>query len=179
MERLIPAHVRSRPPPAGRSRRPDHTAAGRTEADSAKRVVGQRVESLPPPRLKKSQVQRSIRHIRDVGAAENPTHIAWRRKDGYMFSDDPADWIEYDKKQLAQVLGRLTRMITGTLAPHLARCPHDEWALLEPLLPVPACETKTGGHPEKWPRRHIVDAIRYIADNGAKWRALPSDYYSG
>ncbi len=28
-----------------------------------------------------------------------------------------------------------------------------EWALLEPLLPVPACQTKTGGHPEKWPRR--------------------------
>nr|WP_308040831.1 IS5 family transposase [Streptomyces sp. PSKA30] len=51
-----------------------------------------------------------------------------------------------------------------------------EWALLEPLLPVPACQTKTGGHPEKWPRRQIVDAIRYITDNGAKWRALPSDY---
>jgi hypothetical protein len=44
-----------------------------------------------------------------------------------------------------------------------------EWALLEPLLPIPACQTKTGGHPEKWPRRQIVDGIRYIVDNGAKW----------
>ncbi|WP_435810358.1 hypothetical protein [Streptomyces mirabilis] len=26
------------------------------------------------------------------------------------------------------------------------------------------------GHPEKWPRREIVDGIRYIVDNGAKWR---------
>ncbi|MER5603675.1 IS5 family transposase [Streptomyces sp. NPDC002265] len=51
-----------------------------------------------------------------------------------------------------------------------------EWALLEPLLPIPACQTKTGGRPEKWPRREIVDAIRYIVDNGAKWRALPSDF---
>ncbi|MGW1077063.1 transposase [Streptomyces sp. NPDC002537] len=51
-----------------------------------------------------------------------------------------------------------------------------EWALLEPLLPVPACQTKTGGHPEKLPRRQIVDAIRYTVDNGAKWRALPSDF---
>jgi transposase len=51
-----------------------------------------------------------------------------------------------------------------------------EWALLEPLLPVPACQTKTGGHPEKWPRREIVDGIRYIVDNGAKWRALPADF---
>nr|WP_128382480.1 IS5 family transposase [Streptomyces cavernae] len=46
----------------------------------------------------------------------------------------------------------------------------------EPLLPVPACQTKTGGHPEKWPRREIVDGIRYIVDNGAKWRALPADF---
>ncbi|MFF6981296.1 transposase [Streptomyces sp. NPDC008343] len=51
-----------------------------------------------------------------------------------------------------------------------------EWALLEPLLPVPACQTKTGGHPENWPRREIVDGIRYIVDNGAKWRALPADF---
>ncbi|MEV5762851.1 hypothetical protein AB0L61_39585 [Streptomyces tendae] len=37
-----------------------------------------------------------------------------------MFSEDPADWIEYEKKQLAQILGRLARMTTGTLDPHLA-----------------------------------------------------------
>ncbi|WP_240798757.1 transposase [Streptomyces sp. H23] len=35
-----------------------------------------------------------------------------------------------------------------------------EWALLEPLLPEPACETSRGGQPEKHPRREIVDAIR-------------------
>ncbi|MEU9256339.1 IS5 family transposase [Streptomyces sp. NPDC048270] len=51
-----------------------------------------------------------------------------------------------------------------------------EWALLEPLLPVQACMTKAGGRPEKWHRREIVDAIRYIVDNGVKWRALPCDY---
>lgn len=51
-----------------------------------------------------------------------------------------------------------------------------EWALLEPLLPVPAWQTKTGGQPEKWHRREIVNAIRYLVDNGVKWRALPADY---
>jgi putative transposase len=51
-----------------------------------------------------------------------------------------------------------------------------EWALLEPLLPVPACETPLGGRPEKHPRREIVDAIRYMTDNGCKWRALPADF---
>ena len=52
----------------------------------------------------------------------------------------------------------------------------DEWALIEVLLPVPACETKAGGRPEKHPRREIVDAIRYVVDTGCKWRALPNDF---
>ncbi|MBA8952954.1 transposase [Actinomadura namibiensis] len=51
-----------------------------------------------------------------------------------------------------------------------------EWALIEPLLPVPACQTERGGRPEKHPRRAIVDAIRYVVDNGIKWRAIPHDY---
>ncbi|MFE3165342.1 IS5 family transposase [Streptomyces sp. NPDC059224] len=52
----------------------------------------------------------------------------------------------------------------------------DEWALIEPLLPTPACETRTGGRPEKHPRREIADAIRYAVDTGCKWRALPRDF---
>lgn len=51
-----------------------------------------------------------------------------------------------------------------------------EWALLEPLLPAPACRARLGGRPEKHHRRDIVDALRYIADNGTKWRALPADF---
>ncbi|MFB6564763.1 IS5 family transposase [Streptomyces sp. NPDC056400] len=51
-----------------------------------------------------------------------------------------------------------------------------EWALLEPLLPEPACETSRGGPPEKRPRRDIVDAIRYVVDTDCKWPALPADF---
>ncbi|MFJ9909359.1 transposase [Streptomyces sp. NPDC101152] len=55
------------------------------------------------------------------------------------------------------------------MLPHY-RYPSDtsdvEWFLLEPLLPIPACQTSKGGAPEKWPRRRVVDAIRYITDNG-------------
>ncbi|MEV7905868.1 IS5 family transposase [Streptomyces anulatus] len=51
-----------------------------------------------------------------------------------------------------------------------------EWALIEPLLPEPACETRVGGQPEKHPRREIVDAIRYVVDTGCKWRTLPADF---
>jgi putative transposase len=65
-------------------------------------------------------------------------------------------------------------------AGRVRRYPSDttdaEWALIKPLLPVPACHTPAGGRPEKHPRRAIVDAIRYLTDNGGKWRALPTDF---
>ncbi|MFI6393968.1 transposase [Nonomuraea sp. NPDC050540] len=41
-----------------------------------------------------------------------------------------------------------------------------EWALLERLLPVPACQTPSSGRPEKHRRRDIVEAIRYLVANG-------------
>jgi transposase len=52
----------------------------------------------------------------------------------------------------------------------------DEWALLAPLLPVPACQTEAGGRPETHCRRVVVDAIRYVVHNGCVWRALPADF---
>ncbi|WP_425565063.1 transposase [Nonomuraea bangladeshensis] len=43
-------------------------------------------------------------------------------------------------------------------------------------LPVPACQTRTGGQPGRHHRRDIFDAIRYVTDNACKWRALPADF---
>jgi transposase len=51
-----------------------------------------------------------------------------------------------------------------------------EWALIAPLLPVPACQTHAGGRPETHCRRAVVDAIRYVTHNGCVWRALPADF---
>ncbi|WP_318216646.1 transposase [Streptomyces sp. SCL15-6] len=33
-----------------------------------------------------------------------------------------------------------------------------------------------GGRPEEYCHRDILDAIRYVVDNGVKWPALPADY---
>lgn len=69
---------------------------------------------------------------------------------------------------------------TRPLAVRERRYPSDttdaEWAVLEPLLPVPACELPTGGRPEKHPCRNVIDAIRCVNDNGCKWRAVPVDF---
>ncbi len=51
-----------------------------------------------------------------------------------------------------------------------------QWAVLEPLLPVPLCQTPLGGRPERHHRRTMVSAIVYLVDNGCKWRALPADF---
>ncbi|MFD6754875.1 IS5 family transposase [Micromonospora gifhornensis] len=47
-----------------------------------------------------------------------------------------------------------------------------QWALVEPLLPPP----RTGGRPEKHPRRDVVNAILYVVRTGCSWRQLPVDF---
>lgn len=44
-----------------------------------------------------------------------------------------------------------------------------EWAVLEPLLPLPA----QVGRPRKWSLRRIVEAILYLLRGGLPWRMLP------
>ena len=46
-----------------------------------------------------------------------------------------------------------------------------EWTLLEPLVPAP----KPGGRPVKYPRREVINAIRYVLRTGCAWRLLPHD----
>ena len=51
-----------------------------------------------------------------------------------------------------------------------------EWEILAPLVPVGGPPPGRGGRPVTYPRRDIVDAIRYLDHNGCVWRALPIDF---
>jgi transposase len=51
-----------------------------------------------------------------------------------------------------------------------------EWAAVRPLLPVPGWMRGRGGQPEAYCHRAILDAVRYLVDNGIKWRAMPADF---
>ncbi|MEV7472018.1 IS5 family transposase [Streptomyces kronopolitis] len=51
-----------------------------------------------------------------------------------------------------------------------------EWTVARPLLPVPGWLRGRGGQPEAYCHRAIIDAIRYLVDNGIKWRAMPADF---
>lgn len=71
----------------------------------------------------------------------------------------------------------------GNAADHgsrVRRYPSDmtdaEWVAVRPLLPVPRWLQGRGGQPEAYCHRALLDAIRYLVDNGTKWRAMPVDF---
>jgi transposase len=51
-----------------------------------------------------------------------------------------------------------------------------EWAEVRAAMPVPAWLLKLGGRPEAFCHREMLDAVRYLVDNGVKWTALPVDF---
>lgn len=52
----------------------------------------------------------------------------------------------------------------------------EEWAVVRDALPVPAWLEGRGGQPEGYCHRQMLDAIRYVTDNGIKWRSMPADF---
>lgn len=70
--------------------------------------------------------------------------------------------------------------VYGNAADHpdrVRRYPSDmtdeEWAVVRDAMPVPAWLEGRGGQPEGYCHRVMLDAIRYVTDNGIKWRAMP------
>ncbi|MEU5034073.1 transposase [Streptomyces rubiginosohelvolus] len=51
-----------------------------------------------------------------------------------------------------------------------------EWAEVRAAMPVSTWLLKRGGRPEVYCRRDMLDAVRYLVDNGVKWMALPVDF---
>ncbi|WJV51227.1 transposase [Streptomyces flavofungini] len=47
-----------------------------------------------------------------------------------------------------------------------------EWARARDLLPVPAWLAGRGGRPEGYSHRQMIDAVRYLVDNGIKWQVI-------
>lgn len=51
-----------------------------------------------------------------------------------------------------------------------------EWAVVRDAMPLPAWLEGRGGQPEGYCHRVMLDAIRYVTDNGIKWRSMPADF---
>lgn len=48
----------------------------------------------------------------------------------------------------------------------------EQWAVLEPLLP----QGVKAGRPPTWPRRRLIDGIRFRVRTGVPWRDLPVEF---
>ncbi|OKI37832.1 transposase [Streptomyces sp. TSRI0281] len=73
--------------------------------------------------------------------------------------------------------------VYGNAADHGERRRHypsdmadEEWAEVRAAMPVPGWLEGRGGQPESYCRRQMVDAIRFLVDNGIKWWAMPVDF---
>ncbi|MFJ8747716.1 IS5 family transposase [Embleya sp. NPDC127516] len=51
-----------------------------------------------------------------------------------------------------------------------------EWVVVRGALPMPRWLEGRGGQPEAYCHREMIDAVRYLVDNGIKWRAMPADF---
>jgi putative transposase len=47
----------------------------------------------------------------------------------------------------------------------------QQWQILQPLLP----QATSGGRPETYPKREILNGIFYVVRGGMAWRAMPHD----
>ncbi|MFF4728715.1 IS5 family transposase [Streptomyces mirabilis] len=71
----------------------------------------------------------------------------------------------------------------GNAADHPDRLPcygsdmsEAEWQVVRAALPVPAWPEGRGGRPEGYCHHIMIDAVRYVVDNGIKWANLPVDF---
>ncbi|MFE6764523.1 transposase [Streptomyces sp. NPDC057689] len=48
----------------------------------------------------------------------------------------------------------------------------EQWAVLSLLLP----EGSRAGRPPVWPRRQLIDGIRFRVGTGVPWRVIPVEY---
>ncbi len=51
-----------------------------------------------------------------------------------------------------------------------------EWAEVRAAMPVPGWLEGCGGQPESYCDWQMIDAIRFLVDNGITWRAMPVDF---
>ncbi|MGK5555053.1 FaeA/PapI family transcriptional regulator [Actinomadura kijaniata] len=83
------------------------------------------------------QVRKGLLYIREVAAMAERAPLSWSHAGGWRLSVDPADWRAYELQVLHQVLTRVSRLLTSTVAPHAATAPDDEvQALLDQLTAI-------------------------------------------
>jgi hypothetical protein len=77
--------------------------------------------------LSRWQTRSGIAALRDVCADHGWPPLLWTRELGYHFCASEEELEEWERAWLSEKLTQFRRMITGTLAPHLALFPKSRW----------------------------------------------------
>jgi hypothetical protein len=77
--------------------------------------------------LSLAQVRRGIGYLRDFLASQHLQPLIWTRGEGYRLDPPVEDLIAYELAQFDMQLARITRFLTGTIDPHFAQTPREEW----------------------------------------------------
>lgn len=75
-----------------------------------------------------NQVTNGITWIREIAASEHLTPLTYTRRDGYRFSQDPDDWIDFERATMLRQLTSIRRTLTGVADPHVQLIPDDPMA---------------------------------------------------
>jgi transposase len=54
-----------------------------------------------------------------------------------------------------------------------------QWSLISHLIPSCKSNKKTGGRPEGYPRREILNTVLYVLSTGCNWSDTPHDLPPG
>ncbi|MFJ9034850.1 RacP protein [Streptomyces sp. NPDC102274] len=75
------------------------------------------------------QTRSGLTAIRDLSGERGWPPMLWTRENGYHFCATEAELEEWERVWISERLTQFRRMITGTLAPHLALFPRSRWAI--------------------------------------------------
>lgn len=110
-------------------------------------ALQQHPQGLPKPGiadltgLSLNQVSVGLTWVRDVAAGEHTTPVTWTREHGYQLAPDADICRAYEHAQLRSKLVGLTRLARGTIGPHAALDPDDEWVRRAAHIVTATCDS--------------------------------------
>lgn len=91
--------------------------------------------------LSLNQVGVGLTWIREVAASEHSTPLTWTRQNGYQLSPGTQICQMYEHGQLRSKLVGMIRLMRGTISPHAALEPDNDWVRRAAHIVTATCDS--------------------------------------
>lgn len=91
--------------------------------------------------LSLNQVGVGLTWIREVAAGEHTSPLTWTRQNGYQLSPGTEILEAYEHSQLRSKLVGLVRLMRGTISPHEALEPDNDWVRRAAHIVTATCDS--------------------------------------